>query len=366
LRQLSIGLVHDYLLVRRGAERTFAAIARCFPEAPIYTLLYDPSAMAHDFAQRDVTASRLQALRVRQRGFRTLLPLFPMAAEALPVHEHDLLLTSSSAFAHGIRPRPGALQVCYCHSPFRYAWHEYDRTLGSVRRPLRPVLSRALSRVRRWDLEASGRVGTYIANSRLTQRRVHDFYGRDSAVIHPPVEVERFAPGKAEDFFLVVGEVTRHKQTELALEAARASRTRIKVVGEGPELPRLREEYSGTAEFLGRLSDAELGDLYARARALVVPNVEEFGIAAVEAQAAGRPVVAANAGGTRETVIPGTTGVLVEPGSVDALATALKTTEFEAFEPAQIRQNAERFSLSAFTTRLESAVAQAAEAHFAR
>ncbi|MGH2804505.1 MAG: glycosyltransferase, partial [Thermoleophilaceae bacterium] len=194
----------------------------------------------------------------------------------------------------------------------------------------------------------------------ISRERIQRFWNRDATVIHPPVEVERFSIGAPRDYLLVVGEVTRHKRTDVALEAARRAGARIKVVGAGPDLERLRSAYGATAEFLGRVSDERLVSLYRHARALVVPNVEEFGIAAVEAQAAGRPVVAAGAGGALETVVNGETGVHVAPDDVDALAEALRETDFERFDPARLISHARRFSTESFKQLLAAEVARIA------
>jgi glycosyltransferase involved in cell wall biosynthesis len=351
-RSASTALVHDYLLVMRGAERTFAAMATCWPDAPIYTLLHDPSGTRGQFEGRSICTSYLQRLGAHQGNFRLLLPLFPRATERLPVQDHELVISSSSAFAHGVRPGPEAMHVSYCHTPFRYVWDQHQRALSESPRLLRPLARGTLARIRRWDREASTRVTHYIANAEITRRRIQDFYGRDARVVHPPVEVERFSPGAPEDFFLAVGEIVGHKRIELALEAARRAGRQIKVVGAGRDLPRLASLYGASAEFVGRVSDAELEDLYARTRALIVPNVEEFGIAAVEAQASGRPVVAVDAGGAQETVVPGKTGVLVPPDDVDALADALANTDFDSFSPEEITKHAAGFSTSAFRKRL--------------
>ncbi|HEX6459526.1 MAG TPA: glycosyltransferase [Thermoleophilaceae bacterium] len=354
---MSAGLVHDYLLVMRGAERTFAAMADCWPDAPVYTLLYDSEECGASFDGRDVHTSYLQHLRPGQRGFRRLLPLFPAAAERLPVQQHDLIISSSSAFAHGVTPAPGATHVCYCHSPFRYVWHEEQRALDEAPRVLRPFLPPLLRRLRNWDVRASTRVTHFIANSEITRERIERFWGRDSVVIHPPVDVRRFAIDEPEGYLLVVCELVRHKRVERALDAARRAGRRMKVVGSGPDRERLERLYGGYAEFLGRLSDDELTRVYSRADALVVPNVEEFGIAAVEAMAAGRPVVGLDAGGTRETVIDGETGVLVPPDDAgDALAEALAETDFQRFSPDRIRAHAMGFSTRSFMERLSAYV----------
>ena len=356
----STALVHDYLLVMRGAERTFAAISDCWPDAPIFTLLYDRDGTNGAFAARSIHTSYLQRLPLRQSSFRLMLPLFPRAAERLPVSEYDLVVSSTSAFAHGVIARPEAMHVAYCYTPLRYAWHERERGLAEAPRALRPALGRILERVRAWDLAAARRVTHYIAISELSRQRIQDFYGRDATIVHPPVAVERFSVGEPEDFFLVVSELVRHKRIDNALAAARRAGKPIKVVGGGPELSRLRREYGDRATFLGRRSDSELADLSQRAIALVVPNVEEFGIAAVEAQAAGRPVLAADAGGARETVVPGQTGVLVPPEDIDALAEGMAETDWGGFDPQAIRQHARRFSTEAFKQRFTATVAELA------
>jgi glycosyltransferase involved in cell wall biosynthesis len=359
----SVALVHDYLLVLRGAERTFAAMAECWPDAPIYTLLYDEQGTRGRFADREVHTSYLQRLGVGQRGFRALLPVFPRAIRSLPLDRYDLIVSSSSAFAHGVIRSPTADHVCYCHTPFRYAWFERERALGEVPAPLRRPLGRTLGRVREADRRASRQVTHYVANSSITQERIRAYWGRESNVVHPPVEVERFRPREedSESFFLVVTELVRHKQVDLALEAATRAGVPIWVVGEGPERVRLEGRYGppGQARFLGRVDDAELARLYARARALVLPNVEEFGIAAVEAQAAGRPVVAAAAGGALETVVDGRTGLLVDPGSAEAFVRALAETEFARFDPELIRRHAQGFSEAVFKQRLRAEVESA-------
>ncbi|MFY9264896.1 MAG: glycosyltransferase [Solirubrobacterales bacterium] len=355
---VDIGLVHDYLLTARGAERTFSAMAGCWPEAPIYTALFDREQMGDRFARRRVVTSGLQKLGVGQRSFRALLPLFPGAIERLPVGEHDVVVSSSSAFAHGVHPGADAVHVSYCHSPFRYVWHERDRTIRQMPAAARPLARRVLGRVRRWDLAATDRVTHFVANSEITRERIFGCYGREAAVIHPPVDVERFgAPQRPQGYLLYVGEITAHKRVETAIEAARLAGRQIKVVGDGPERRRLATLHAGHAEFVGRIPDRELTDLFARADALIVPNVEEFGIAAVEAQAAGRPVVGIARGGTRETVIDGVTGVLVDTGTVEEFAEALRATDFSRFDGADIAMYAKRFSIARFQRELRDLVA---------
>jgi glycosyltransferase involved in cell wall biosynthesis len=353
-----VALVHDYLLVLRGAERTFATMTEVWPEASIHTMLYDEPATAGAFAGRVVRTSALQRLGVRQRGFRRLLPLYPFVIQTMDVGDVDVIVSSSSAFAHGVRKPPGAQHVCYCHSPFRYAWHERRAELEAASRGLRHLEAAVLGRIRAWDERAAHRVDHYIANSEITRGRIEEFYGRDAPVVHPPVDVDRFALAEPEDWFLIVGAVMRYKRVEVALEAARLAGVRVKVVGEGPALPALAATYTSGVEFLGRVDEAELLRLLPRARALIVPGVEEFGIAAVEAQAAGRPVVARRAGGTAETVLDGETGVLIDACDPRAFAEVLSEIDFSAFSPQRAVQRAAEFSPERFRTRLSEEVSR--------
>jgi glycosyltransferase involved in cell wall biosynthesis len=351
-------LAHDYLLVLRGAERTFAAMAELYSNAPIFTLLYDEEGTQGRFAGREITTSFLQRLGVDQRTFRRLLPLYPLAAERLRPPPCDAVVSSSSAFAHGLRVPDGAVHVCYCHAPFRYAWYEQERALAEVPAALRPLLRAQLRWMRRWDLAASRRVDSYIANSRLTQERIKAFYGREAPIIHPPVETHRFSPGEPGNALLVVSELVAHKRVHIALAAARLAGVPIRVVGSGREHEALRAAFP-EAEFLGRAGDEQLVELYASARAVVVPSMEEFGITAVEAQAAGRPVVAAAAGGALETVIEGRTGTLARLDDVSSFAAAIEALDALELEPADAVENAARFSVAEFQRRLAEHVEHA-------
>ncbi|HUA11761.1 MAG TPA: glycosyltransferase [Solirubrobacteraceae bacterium] len=351
----SVTLAHDYLLVMRGAERAFAAIADLYGRAPIYTLLYDERGTDGRFAERRVRTSLLQHLGVGQDDFRRLLPLYPVAIDLMRLEQCEAVVSSSSAFAHGVHPPPGAVHVCYCYTPFRYAWYEQDRALAEVSPALRPALRAALARSRRWDLRASRRVDSYVAISELSRERIARYFGRDSVVIHPPVETTRFTPGAGGERLLVVSELVRHKRVHVALQAARLAGAPITIVGSGPDRENLEREFP-EAEFLGRASDEHLADLYSRARAVIVPSMEEFGITAVEAQAAGRPVVAAGAGGALETVLEGRTGLFASLDDAEDFARQIRALAELPDDPLQARANADRFSVDAFQRRLDAHV----------
>jgi glycosyltransferase involved in cell wall biosynthesis len=352
-------LVHDYLLVMRGAERSFVALCDLWPGAPVASLLYDRKVFDTRLAGHPVRTSPLQRLGAKQSTFKALLPLLPWAAERLDVSGCDVVISSSSAFAHGVRPDPLTPHICYCYTPFRYAWYEQNIGVAQAPRLARPLVSKTLHRIREWDRQAASRGTHYIAISRISQERLQRYWEVEAPIVYPPVELSRFAPSEPEDYLLVVCELVRHKRVELALEAARLAGVRVKVVGGGADEQRLRALYGAHAEFLGRIDDAELAGIYARARALVMPNVEEFGITAVEAQAAGRPVVAVAAGGALETVVDGETGVLVPPDDVDALAAVLRDEDLERFDPARTVANAQRFSVERFRSQMRGHVTSA-------
>lgn len=351
LARARVTLAHDYLLVLRGAERTFAAMADLFPRAPIFTLLYDEQGTLGRFADHPLTVSALQRLGVKQSRFRRLLPLYPWAVGRLRLEPCDVVLSSSSAFAHGVNKPAGAVHICYCHTPFRYVWDEQQRALSEVAAPARPLLRAELRRIRRWDLQASRGVDVYVANSQVTRERIRRYYGRDAHVIHPPIDTRRFSPGEPGDALLVVAELVPHKRVHVALEAARRARAPIRVVGSGPERAALQRAYP-EAEFVGRVEHERLAELYASAHAVVVPSPEEFGMVAVEAQAAGRPVVAAAYGGLLETVLDGQTGRLAALDDVDAFARAIERLPALEFDVAQAVANAERFSVEVFQRRI--------------
>ncbi len=352
-------LAHDYLLVMRGAERTFAAMCDIYPGAPILTLLFD-RAVGERFAGHPVTVSPLGRLGVGQAGFRRLLPLYPLAARMMRPPACEVLLSSSSAFANAIPAPPGAVHVCYCHNTFRYAWHEQERALAEAPAAMRGAVRALLAWMRRADLAAARRVDVYIANSRLTQERIARYYRRQAQIIHPPVQIERFAPGEPGERLLIVSELVRHKRVQIALEGARRARAPIDVVGSGPDAAALATAYP-EARFLGRIDDGALANLYASARAVLVPSTEEFGIVAVEAQASGRPVIAVDAGGARETVIDGRTGRLVAREDPAAFARAIGELDALEFKPEEALASARRFSAAAFKESIAAAVRAARE-----
>jgi glycosyltransferase involved in cell wall biosynthesis len=357
-----VALVHDFLLDLRGAERVFAAICDAWPEADVFTAVYDEDGTEGRFSARTPRTSFLQRVRPSARTFRGLLPLYPHAIESLDLRGYELVISSSSAWAHGVLPDVGAVHVCYCHNPFRYAWSEREATLAARRAPLRLPLQVVLSRWRQWDWIAAQRVDRYVANSRLTASRVRRYFGREAEVLHPPVELERFSPGVVGDHYLVVAELMAHKRIDVAVHAFNRLRRPLIVVGDGPELRRLRRLAGPTVMFTGRLPDPSVADLLRRARALVVTASEEFGIAAVEALASGRPVIALGSGGVLESVREGETGAYYHSSDPAALADVIASFEPLAVDPAACVGAAQRFGTERFQTALRAIVADAVAA----
>jgi glycosyltransferase involved in cell wall biosynthesis len=357
-----VALVHDFLLDLRGAERVFAAICDAWPEGDVFTAVYDEEGTEGRFAARAPRTSFLQRVRPTARTFRPLLPLYPYAIESFDLRGYDIVISSSSAWAHGALVDPEAVHVCYCHNPFRYAWSEREATLSARPAVLRPPLGILLSRWRQWDWIAAQRVDRYVANSRVTAWRVRRYFGREADVLHPPVELERFAPGRVGEHYLVVAELMAHKRIAVAVEAFNRLRAPLVVVGDGPELRRLRRLAGPTVTFTGRATDGQVATLLRSAKALVVTAAEEFGIAAVEALASGRPVIALGAGGVLESVHEGETGAYYHDSTPEALAERVASFDPMAVDPAACVAAARRFGVVRFQSAMRAIVAEAVAA----
>jgi glycosyltransferase involved in cell wall biosynthesis len=354
-----VALVHDFLVDIRGAERVFLELCRVWPEADVYTTVYDEEGTEGRFANRRVQTSYLQRLHPSARTFRALLPLYPSAIESLDLRGYDLVVSSSSAWAHAVLCDEHAVHVTYCHNPFRYAWNDRERTLSLRRDPVSRVVLRGLfRRWRQWDWIAAQRTDRYVSNSRTTQARVQAYFGRSSTIVHPPVETSRFSPGPVGEHYALVSELMPHKEIDIAVEAFNHLRLPLIVIGDGPDYRRLRRLAGPTVQLAGRLSDALVAQVLQGARALVMTAVEEFGIVAVEAQAAGRPVIARRGGGALETVIDGTTGCFWSGGPRE-LVRAVMGFEDSAAEPQACVRSAARFDSAVFRRRMLAEVQEA-------
>jgi glycosyltransferase involved in cell wall biosynthesis len=343
-----VALVHDFLLDVRGAERVFVELCAMWPEADIYTAVYDEAGTEGRFAHRTVHSSFLQRLHPSARTFRALLPLYPAAIESFDLSEYDLVVSSSSAWAHAVLCDERSVHVSYCHNPFRYAWNDRDRTLARRRDPLtRALLRGAFRRWRQWDWIAAQRTDRYVANSGTTRDRIRAYFGREADIVYPPVETGRFVPGPVRDYYVILSELMPHKQIEVAIAAFNRLRLPLIVVGDGPEARRLRRVADGMIQFTGRLPDTAVAQILQGARALIMTSVEEFGMVAVESQAAGRPVIARKAGGALETIVDGVTGCFWSGGPRD-LARAILRFNDDAIDPQACVNNAARFDTEGF------------------
>ncbi len=351
-----VALIHDFLVDLRGAERVFLQLCRMWPEAPIFTAVYDEDGTEGRFSGRTVHTSFLQRLRPSARTFRALFPLYPAAIESFDLSGYDIIISSSSAWAHGVLCDPSAVHVSYCHNPFRYAWSDRDQTIARRRNPvMRALLRDALARWRQWDRTTARSTNRYVANSRITQARIRAYFKREAAVVYPPVETTRFSTGRVDEHYAIVSELMPHKHIEVAVEAFNKLRRPLIVVGDGPAARGLRRIAGPTVQFAGRVSDAEVVQIVQSARALIVTSVEEFGIAAVESQAAGRPVIARGEGGVCETVVDGVTGCFWS-GGADELAQAVLRFDDGAIDPDDCVRNARRFDVARFREGIRSEI----------
>lgn len=353
---MRVALVHDFMLDLRGAERVLLALCEMYPQADIFTAVYDPVGTQGRFEDRRVITSSLQRLRPTADNFRPLLPFYPAAIEALDLRGYDLVVSSSSAWAHGVLPDENAVHVCYCHNPFRYAWNEREATLAARGAVTRTALAQILRRWRQWDFIAAQRVDAYVANSQTTRQRIERYFAREATIIHPPVEISRFEPGPVGDHYLVLSELMAHKRIEVAVRAFTSLGLPLVVAGNGPDARRLQRLAGPTVRFVGRVSDAEAERLLQGSRALVVCATEEFGIAAVEAQAAGRPVIALRAGGLLETVVEGETGVFFDRPEPDVLAATVASFDPIAISPERCVEQARHFGPARFRERFSEVV----------
>jgi glycosyltransferase involved in cell wall biosynthesis len=353
---MRVALTTDWLDTFGGGERVLYELHRMFPDAPVYTTVQRPEALPPHLRRMDVRTSFIQRLPWVRRSHMAFLPLMPAAFEAFDLSGYDLVITTSSACAKGVITPERTVNLCYCHTPCRYIWDLYeDYTRGH---PARPLIAPVARWLRRWDRRSSDRVTHFVANSREVADRIRRHYGRGSEVVPPPVDVGRILPtGRdPEDTYLVVSRLVRYKRVDLAVAAATRLRRRLVVVGRGPELERLKRIAGPTVEFRGALSDAEVADLYGRCRALLFPGLEDFGIVPVEAQAAGRPVIAFGRGGALDTVVDGETGLFFGEQSVEGLEEAILRFEAAEWNADACRRNAERFDAALFRRRMRRVI----------
>jgi glycosyltransferase involved in cell wall biosynthesis len=346
---MQIAVVHDYFTQMGGAERVAEELARMLPSAALYTTVAMPDLLPPGLSSRRVETSWMQHLPSMKRYYRLYFPLYPFAVRSLDLSRYDLVVSSSSGYAKGVRTSRDAIHVCYCHTPMRWAWsfasYSAQEKAGIARRLLLPPMMRAL---RKWDERASHYPDHFVANSKTVAARILRAYGRTAEVIHPPIDVNRFRPSpEQEDYYLVLARLISYKRIDLAIEACSRLGRRLLIIGDGPDRDRLMAKAGPTVQFLSRLSDAEVEHYAARCRALLFPGEEDFGMAPLELAAAGRP-----------TIVDGVTGIFFDRQEVSDLVEAIVRFERQEWSAKLLRSHAEGFSAEVFQARFRQFLAR--------
>ena len=352
---MKIAIVHDYLMQMGGAEKVVEHLHDIFPEAPIYTSAYDARSMPDYFRTWDIRTSFLQKILMKKHTHRAALFLYPMAFESFDLSLYDVVISSSSAFAKGVVTQPSTRHICYTHTPMRFAWMTRAYMQNErINRPLKALVAPGLHYLRMWDATASQRVDRFVANSSVVARRINKFYHRDCDILFPPVDTKRFAISKhIDNYYIIVSRLAPYKRIDLAVDAFTRLGIPLKVVGTGRQMRDLKRTAGDNVEFVGHVDDLILPEMIAHARGYVMPGEEDFGIAPVEANACGRPVIAYAAGGALDTQKDGETGVLFKEQTVNCLINALLRAENLKFDPQHLREHARQFDSEVFSKEIK-------------
>ncbi len=353
---MRVAIIHDWLNQYGGAERVLEVLKSMYPEATVFTSIYWPAVMPPAYRQWPIRTSFLDRWPLVKTHHLWFLPFYPLAFENFDLRGYDLVISNKSAFCHGVISAPDSLHVCYCLTPTRFLWqtHDYIAREGVGVLP-RLVLPLFLNYLRMWDRAAADRVDAFAAISREVQRRIEKFYRRPSEVIHPPVEVDRFKPAaETDEYFLVVSRLVPYKRIDLAVRAFTRLGLPLVIIGDGRHRPKLEALAGPNVTFRGHLPDHQVRDALSRCRALIFPGVEDFGLVPLEAQAAGRPVIAFAAGGALDTVVEGVTGTFFHAPTPEALAEVVADFDHRAYDSTTIREHARKFDVSVFRERLRA------------
>ena len=348
----------------RGGEKILEVFCELFPRATIYSTIHNAGMMSPAIERMNIKTSFIQHLPLKTTKYRHYLPLMPAAMERLDFSEYDFILSTSVAVAKAAKPRSGALHICYCNTPMRYIWDQYDEYFGKGRAGLvtRTAMALAAPYLRRWDVRTCNRVHHFIANSHNVAERISRIYHRTSDVIYPPVSTDKFTVSETDDgYYLIVSALVPYKRVDLAIEAFNKYGEKLLVVGSGPEREKLEKRANKNIEFLGWQSDENLAHLYEGCRALIFPGVEDFGIVPLEAMASGKPVVAYGEGGALETVVAdgsSPTGVFFDESTVEALMTSVKSLSKLKIDPFAVRRHAEKFDREIFKQHMKEYIAR--------
>jgi glycosyltransferase involved in cell wall biosynthesis len=362
---VKVALVCSWLNQYGGAERVLEVLHDMYPNAPIYTSMYEPKAMPAFYRSWDIRTSFMQRLPLVKQKHQAFVSLYPYAFEQFDLTEYDVVISNSSAFAHGVITRPETCHVCYCLTPARFIWnyHEYVKR-EHLSRIVRTVVPMALTSLRTWDAQAADRVDYFVAISRAVADRINKYYRRDSEIIYPPVDTTMYTPSEeVEDYFLIVSRLIPYKRIDLAVRAFNELGLPLKIVGGGRDAEALQRIAKPNVQFLGRVPDDEVKRLYARCRAFIFPGEEDFGLTPLEAQAAGRPAIAYAGGGALDTIIEGETGAFFREPTAKSLAETVRNFDHTKFDSVRIRQHALKFDTEVFKKQLAEFVERSAAEH---
>ncbi len=354
---MKTALIHDWLNQIGGAENVLEELVRMLPAAPVFTSMYAPEKMPPQYRQWDIRTTFMQRLPGVTAHHQAYMPIYPLAFSRVDLRGYDLILSNKSGFCHGVPIPPGATHICYCLAPTRFLWqYEAYRQREALNPAVDLALRPAVTLLKRWDYAAAQRVHHFIAISTEIRERIRRYYNRESEIIYPPVDISRFRPSGQPpgDYFLAGGRLIPYKRTDLAVRACSELGLRLLVYGDGRDRPALERLAGPTVTFLGRVPWAELATLYAGAKAFIFPGLEDFGIAPLEAQAAGRPAIAFQGGGALDTVLPGRTGEFFAEQTVESLTAIMSGFDPAAYDPAICRANAEQFRTERFEAELRA------------
>jgi len=364
---LKLALVHDWLNQIGGAEDVLDVLVNRYPDSPIYTSIFAPDLMPDHYQHWDIRTLWINNLPAIHNHHQPYLPFYPVAWGGLDLSDYDIILSNKSGFCHGLQFDESTVHVCYCLAPTRYVWQldhyiareGFDKAVEFALRPL-------IAMMKRWDYQAAQRVSHFIAISTDIQNRIRKYYNRDSTIIFPPVDTSRFQPvpqDQVEDYYLVVSRLIPYKRIDLAVQVATELGVPLKVGGKGRDMERLQAMAGETVEFLGYVPDEDLPDLMAKCKAFLFPGLEDFGITPVQAQSAGRPVIAYKGGGALDTVIPSITGEHFDELTIESLKSVMQNFDATRYNPHDIRTHAQKFDTDIFTTQINAFIEQAWSAH---
>ncbi|PIU79561.1 MAG: glycosyltransferase family 4 protein [Candidatus Moranbacteria bacterium CG_4_10_14_3_um_filter_44_15] len=366
---MKIALVHDYLVQYGGAERVLECFTEIWPYAPIYTLIYDEEKTHGIFKGKRICTSFLQNFPYSHKNHRIFPPLMPPAIEQFDFSKYDIVLSDSSSYAKGVITPPNVLHLCYCHTPMRYAWDDCQKYIEEFGFPkfVKKLVPFFMNYIRVWDRISAERPDEYVANSNFVAGRIKKYYKKNSIVINPPVDVNKFRIGeKTADYFLMVGRLMTYKRFDIVIEAFNELSWPLKIIGRGPDMKRLSKMAKPNIIFTGRLSEEELARTYSEAKAFVFPQEEDFGIVAIEAMVAGKPIISFRGGDIVEHVREGIEGIFFDEQTSDSLVDALKKFDSQKFDPQKIRERALPFDREIFKGRIKDYVENSLQRHFVK